>query len=75
MAEEYRLRTFGFSRPLFVRSDEERFDERGHPRYYADPVCDGIYLCSQWYFTGGSAGYNLDKFQAWSRRMLGGTPL
>lgn len=70
MAEEYRLRTFGFSRPLFVRSDEERFDENSHPRYYADSVCDGIHLCSQWYFTGTNASYNLDKFQAWARRML-----
>lgn len=75
MEGEYRLRNFGFSRPLFVRSDEERFDEKGHPRYYADSVCDGIHLCSQWYFTGTNTSYNLDKFQAWARRMLGGAPL
>ena len=75
LAGEYRLRNFGFSRPLFVRSDEERFDEKGHPRYYADPVCDGLYLCSQWFFTGTNASYNLNKFQAWARRMLGGAPL
>ena len=72
---EYRLRTFGFSRPLFVRSEEERCDARGYPRYYAKPICNGLYLCKEWYFSGTNTSYNLDKFQAWAHRMLVGAAL
>lgn len=67
---EYRHRTFGFSRPLLVSSPEMRFDLTNHPRYYAEPVCDGLYLCKEWVSKPGSPSYNLDKFQAWARRML-----
>lgn len=67
---EYRHRTFGFSRPLLVSSPEMRFDLTNRSRYYAEPVCDGLYLCKEWVSKPGSPSYNLDKFQAWARRML-----
>lgn len=70
-SEDYRQRTFGFSRPLYVRSAERRFDFTNHARYYAEPICGGIYLCSQWVSKPDSPSYNLDKFQTWARRMLG----
>lgn len=72
VSKDYRQRTFGFSRPLYVRSAERRFDFTNHARYYADPICGGFYLCSQWVSKPDSPSYNLDKFQAWARRMLGG---
>ena len=67
---EYRHRSFGFSRPLLVSSSEKRFDLTNHPRYYAEPACDGLYLCKEWVSKPESPSYNLNKFQAWARRML-----
>lgn len=66
--EAYRSRTFGFTRPLLVTNDAERFDEHGHPRYYAEMCCGHFFLCSQW-FRENNSGYNLDKFQRWAEKM------
>ncbi|WP_270403478.1 hypothetical protein [Candidatus Collinsella stercoripullorum] len=65
--EEYRLRTFGFTRPLLVTSDADRVDERGYQRYYADKCCGHFFLCSQWYRENNS-GHNLGKFQQWAEK-------
>lgn len=66
--EAYRSTTFGFTRPLLVTCDAERFDEHGHPRYYAEMCCGRFFLCSQW-FRQNSSGYNLGKFQQWAEKM------
>lgn len=66
--EKYRLRTFGFTRPLLVTTDADRVDKRGYQRYYANMCCGRFFLCNQW-FRENNSGYNLDKFQRWAETM------
>lgn len=48
--KEYSYTTFGIQYPLLCDTREERFDWKGHPRYYTNKYFYGnYYLCSEWW--------------------------
>ncbi len=61
---EYCKETFNLKFPLLSKNQFDYATDKNHPRYYADTIVQGYYLCNDWY-----QARNEEKFSEWLKSL------